>query len=178
MAAEIRIPPLGESINEATLVRWLKVDGAHVEADEVVLELETEKAAMEVQAETAGRLKIVVPAGSQVTPGTVVGRITEEAAPARKDAATETRQAPADKPRVAEPVGAAHHRHHEPARGADGDAEMDVARLHNVGAIDPRIEDGNLAECVDHRAREERHETEVDAVPGLETLAVPRAQRL
>ena len=107
MAAEIRIPPLGESINEATLVRWLKEDGAHVEADEVVLELETEKAAMEVQAETPGRLTIVVPAGSQVTPGTVVGRITEEAAPARKDAAPETKEAPADKPRVAEPVGAA-----------------------------------------------------------------------
>jgi len=107
MAAEIRIPPLGESINEATLVRWLKEDGAHVEADEVVLELETEKAAMEVQAETPGRLKIVVPAGSQVTPGTVVGRIIEEAAPARKDAAPETKEAPADKPRVAEPVGAA-----------------------------------------------------------------------
>jgi 2-oxoglutarate dehydrogenase E2 component (dihydrolipoamide succinyltransferase) len=107
MAAEIRIPPLGESINEATLVRWLKEDGAHVEADEVVLELETEKAAMEVQAETSGRLTIVVPAGSQVTPGTVVGRITEEAARARKDAAPETKQAPADKPRVAEPVGAA-----------------------------------------------------------------------
>ena len=108
MAAEIRIPPLGESINEATLVRWLKEDGAHVEADEVVLELETEKAAMEVQAETPGRLKIVVPAGSQVTPGTVVGRITEEeAAPARKEAAPETKQAPADKPRIAEPVGAA-----------------------------------------------------------------------
>jgi len=107
MAAEIRIPPLGESINEATLVRWLKEDGAHVEADEVVLELETEKAAMEVQAETSGRLRIVVRAGSQVTPGTVVGRITEEAAPARKDAAPETKQAPADKPRVAEPVGAA-----------------------------------------------------------------------
>ena len=97
MAAEIRIPPLGESINEATLVRWLKEDGAHVEADEVVLELETEKAAMEVQAETSGRLRIVVRAGSQVTPGTVVGRITEEAAPARKDAAPETKQAPADK---------------------------------------------------------------------------------
>ena len=106
MAAEIRIPPLGESINEATLVRWLKEDGAHVEADEVVLELETEKAAMEVQAETPGRLTIVVPAGSQVTPGTVVGRLTEEA-PARKDTAPETKHAPADKPRVAEPVGAA-----------------------------------------------------------------------
>jgi 2-oxoglutarate dehydrogenase E2 component (dihydrolipoamide succinyltransferase) len=79
MAVDIRIPPLGESITEATLVRWLKTDGAHVQADEVVLELETEKAAMEVQAETAGRLSIVVPAGARVQPGAVVGRITEEA---------------------------------------------------------------------------------------------------
>ena len=77
MAAEIRIPQLGESITEATLVRWLKADGAHVDADEVVLELETEKATMEVQAETAGQLSIVVPAGSRVHPGDVVGRITE-----------------------------------------------------------------------------------------------------
>ena len=112
MAVEIRIPPLGESINEAMLVRWLKDDGAHVEADEVVLELETEKAAMDVQAETAGRLSIVVPAGSRVQPGTVVGRITEEAAPARKEAAPE-KKAAASEPKdaaprrqVAEPVGA------------------------------------------------------------------------
>ncbi|HZF06271.1 MAG TPA: 2-oxoglutarate dehydrogenase complex dihydrolipoyllysine-residue succinyltransferase [Patescibacteria group bacterium] len=124
MAAEIRIPPLGESINEATLVRWLKDDGAHVEADEVVLELETEKAAMEVQAETAGRLSIAVAAGSRVQPGTLVGRITEEAAPARTPAAPEKKaatperkaaaleKAAAPEPKdtaakeVAEPVGA------------------------------------------------------------------------
>jgi 2-oxoglutarate dehydrogenase E2 component (dihydrolipoamide succinyltransferase) len=79
VGVDIRIPPLGESITEATLLRWLKDDGAHVDADEVVLELETEKATMEVQAETAGRLSIVVPAGSRVQPGSVVGRITEEA---------------------------------------------------------------------------------------------------
>src|SRR5262249_57669769 len=78
MAVDIRIPPLGESITEATLVRWLKADGAHVDADEVVLELETEKAAMEVQAETAGRLSIVIPAGSRVQPGAVVGPIAHE----------------------------------------------------------------------------------------------------
>ena len=92
MAVEIRIPPLGESVNEATIVRWLKDDGARVEADEVVLELETEKAAMEVQAETAGRLGILVPAGSRVQPGAVVGRITEEAAAARKDATPERKE--------------------------------------------------------------------------------------
>src|SRR5262249_50277627 len=89
VAVDIRIPPLGESITEATLVRWLKDDGAHVDADEVVLELETEKAAMEVQAETAGRLSIVVPAGSRVQPGAVVGRITEQA-PAERAAPVES----------------------------------------------------------------------------------------
>jgi len=118
MAVDVRIPPLGESITEATLVRWLKTDGAHVEADEVVLELETEKAAMEVQAETAGRLSIVVPAGSRVQPGAVVGRITEQApveraAPAERAAPVEsaaaakaTREAtPPPVPAPSEPPG-------------------------------------------------------------------------
>jgi 2-oxoglutarate dehydrogenase E2 component (dihydrolipoamide succinyltransferase) len=82
VAVEIRIPPLGESVTEATIVRWLKDDGARVEADEVVLELETEKAAMEVQAETAGRLTILQPAGARVQPGMVVARIEAGAAPA------------------------------------------------------------------------------------------------
>ena len=118
MAVDVRIPPLGESITEATLVRWLKTDGAHVQADEVVLELETEKAAMEVQAETAGRLSIVVPAGSRVQPGAVVGRITEQApveraAPAERAAPVEsaaaakaTREAtPPPVPAPSEPPG-------------------------------------------------------------------------
>jgi 2-oxoglutarate dehydrogenase E2 component (dihydrolipoamide succinyltransferase) len=90
VAVEVRIPPLGESVNEATIVRWLKEDGARVEADEVLLELETEKAAMEVQAETAGRLKILQPAGARVQPGTVVATIEAEAGAAPK--------APAAKP--------------------------------------------------------------------------------
>jgi len=108
MAVEIRIPPLGESITEATLVRWLKPDGAHVEADEVVLELETEKAAMEVQAETAGRLSIIVPAGSRMQPGTVVGRITEQVSVERDDRATAPSDAAAGKKEAgAEPQRAA-----------------------------------------------------------------------
>ena len=132
MAADIRIPELGESINEATLVRWLKADGAHVEADEAVLELETEKAAMEVQAESGGRLHITAPAGSRVQPGTVVGHITDEApaeraapaepavaAPATREAsraATPPRSEPAPRaeapPRVEAPARA-----EAPARG-------------------------------------------------------------
>lgn len=84
MATEVKIPPLGESVSEATIVRWLKEDGAAVQADEPLLEIETEKAAMEVTAEVGGRLSILQPAGARVQPGAVVGRITEEA---RREAA-------------------------------------------------------------------------------------------
>jgi 2-oxoglutarate dehydrogenase E2 component (dihydrolipoamide succinyltransferase) len=79
MATDVKIPELGESVSEATIVRWLKQDGETVQADEVVLEIETEKAAMEVAAEVGGRLSILQPAGARVGPGAVVGRIAEEA---------------------------------------------------------------------------------------------------
>jgi 2-oxoglutarate dehydrogenase E2 component (dihydrolipoamide succinyltransferase) len=77
MPTDVRIPELGESVTEATIVRWLKEDGAAVTADEPLLEIETEKAAMEVAAEVDGRLSILEQAGARVRPGTVVGRIAE-----------------------------------------------------------------------------------------------------
>ena len=80
MATDVKIPELGESVNEATIVRWLKDDGADVAVDEPLLEIETEKAAMEVVAEVAGRLSILTRAGERVQPGAVVGRIAEQAA--------------------------------------------------------------------------------------------------
>jgi 2-oxoglutarate dehydrogenase E2 component (dihydrolipoamide succinyltransferase) len=79
MATDVKIPELGESVSEATIVRWLKQDGETVQADEPLLEIETEKAAMEVAAEVGGRLSILQPAGARVGPGAVVGRVTEEA---------------------------------------------------------------------------------------------------
>jgi 2-oxoglutarate dehydrogenase E2 component (dihydrolipoamide succinyltransferase) len=72
---DVRIPQLGESVSEAVIVRWLKADGDVVSADEPLLELETEKAAMEVVAEAAGRLEIGQPAGAHVAAGAVVGLI-------------------------------------------------------------------------------------------------------
>jgi 2-oxoglutarate dehydrogenase E2 component (dihydrolipoamide succinyltransferase) len=77
MAADVRIPELGESVNEGVIVRWLKDDGALVHADEPLFELETEKATMEIPAETSGRLRITQPVGARVAVGAVVGRIEE-----------------------------------------------------------------------------------------------------
>ncbi|MEI2750633.1 MAG: biotin/lipoyl-containing protein [Ferruginibacter sp.] len=57
MAIEIKVPTVGESINEVTLVKWLKSDGAWAERDEVIAELESEKATFEINAEQAGAVK-------------------------------------------------------------------------------------------------------------------------
>ncbi|HCT23004.1 MAG TPA: dihydrolipoyllysine-residue succinyltransferase, partial [Chitinophagaceae bacterium] len=51
MMIEIKVPTVGESINEVTLLKWVKKDGEWVERDEVIAELESEKATFEVNAE-------------------------------------------------------------------------------------------------------------------------------
>jgi 2-oxoglutarate dehydrogenase E2 component (dihydrolipoamide succinyltransferase) len=77
MAAELRIPSLGESITEGTIVQWLKPDGARVGPDDPVLELETDKASMEIPAGASGVLRIVKQQGETVGVGDVVARIED-----------------------------------------------------------------------------------------------------
>ena len=79
MSLEVSIPPLGESVSEGTIARWLKRDGDTVKADEPLFELETDKATMEIPAPAAGRLEIVEREGATVRVGTVVARIAETA---------------------------------------------------------------------------------------------------
>ena len=101
--ADVKIPQLGESVNEATIVRWLKPDGAIVQADEPLLEIETEKAAMEVAADVGGRLSILQAAGARVQPGAVVGRIAEEARDEAPRPAPAPPRAPEREPERREP---------------------------------------------------------------------------
>ena len=77
---DIKVPTVGESINEVTLVKWLKKDGDYVERDEVIAELESEKATFEVNAEQAGVLKTVGGEGDTLKIGDVVAQIDETAA--------------------------------------------------------------------------------------------------
>ena len=77
---DIKVPTVGESINEVTLVKWLKEDGAYVERDEVIAELESEKATFEVNAEQAGILKTVGAEGDTLKIGDTVAQIDETAA--------------------------------------------------------------------------------------------------
>jgi len=79
MAVEIRIPHLGESVTEGIILRWLKRHGDTVRVDEPVLELETDKASLEIPATASGRLEIVESEGSTVRVGTLVARVAEGA---------------------------------------------------------------------------------------------------
>ncbi len=76
MSTDVRIPHLGESVTEGVIARWLKQDGDTVSADEPILELETDKATLEIPAGAAGRLEVVEPAGATVGVGTVVARVS------------------------------------------------------------------------------------------------------
>lgn len=103
MRVDIAVPELGESVTEATVARWLKAPGDAVARDEPVVELETDKANLEVAASAAGVLaEILVDDGRDVAVGAVLGRIEEGAAAAPPDA-----PAPAAPPAEAAPVAAA-----------------------------------------------------------------------
>ncbi len=75
MPIEIKVPTIGESINEVTLSRWIKGDGEWVERDEVIAELESEKASFEINAEQSGILHTDVQAETTLKIGDVLGTI-------------------------------------------------------------------------------------------------------
>ena len=75
MSLDIKVPPVGESITEVTLSSWKKKDGDHVNMDEVIAELESDKATFELTAEKAGILKTVASEGDTLAIGSVVGKI-------------------------------------------------------------------------------------------------------
>ncbi len=77
---DVKIPEVGESIQEALLAQWLKRDGETVRKDEVLLVIETDKVTLEIAAPADGVLKILVPEGQTVRIGAVVGKIEETAA--------------------------------------------------------------------------------------------------
>ena len=102
------MPTLGESVAEATVAQWLKKEGEAVKADEPIVELETDKVTLEVNAPADGVIvKIVVGEGDSVEVGAILGEMEEggvanDSAPAKKEAAP----APAAKAASAEKVAA------------------------------------------------------------------------
>ncbi len=76
---DIKVPTVGESISEVTLLKWTKKEGSYVERDEVIAELESEKATFEVNAEKAGVLKQLAAEGDTILIGSVLAQIDDTA---------------------------------------------------------------------------------------------------
>ena len=103
---DIKVPTLGESVTEATVAKWLKAAGDAVKADEPLVELETDKVSVEVNAPMAGVLtEILAGEGVDVAVGALLGRLEAGGAavvkPAAKAAAPTPAPAPAPAPRPA-----------------------------------------------------------------------------
>ncbi|CAB3718177.1 2-oxoglutarate dehydrogenase complex dihydrolipoyllysine-residue succinyltransferase [Achromobacter piechaudii] len=110
---DVVVPQLSESVSEATLLTWKKQPGAAVEADEILIEVETDKVVLEVPAPASGVLaEIVKGDGSTVTSGEVLARIdtagkAAAAATAPAAASKAAEQAPAAAPAAAAPASSA-----------------------------------------------------------------------
>jgi len=105
MSIEIKVPPVGESITEVVLSRWVKNDGDVVEMDEVIAELESDKATFELTAEQAGTLKTVAAEGDTLAIGAVVCKIEDGgAAPKAKEEPAKEEKPAATADKAAAPV--------------------------------------------------------------------------
>lgn len=89
MKAEIKVPSLGESVTEATVAKWFKKEGEAVAMDELLVELETDKVTLEVNAPVSGTIeKIEAPEGATVEVGALLGFIKEGAVAAKTASVT------------------------------------------------------------------------------------------
>ena len=94
MSVEIKIPSIGESITEVTLAAWVKSDGDYVEEGEILCEIESDKATVELPAESSGVLTITAEEGSDLEIGAVIATLdTSASAPA--GGAAKSEEAPA-----------------------------------------------------------------------------------
>src|SRR5438270_757547 len=84
---DIKVPAVGESISEVTLLKWVKGDGEYVNRDEVIAELESEKATFELNAEEQGQLQTKAQEGDVLKIGDVIAVINSDVAAPAAEAA-------------------------------------------------------------------------------------------
>ena len=170
--SEVVVPQLSESVSEATLLAWKKQPGEAVEADEILIEVETDKVVLEVPAPASGVLtEIVKGDGSTVASGELLAKIdtaaTASAAPA-KEAAAEPAAPPAAAPAQAAPEAA-------PAAAAAPAASTAAAGKASPAANKILAEKGMSAEGMSGSGRDGRV-TKADAMaaqPGAAPAAAP-----
>ena len=130
MAIEIKIPGIGESITEVTLASWMKSDGEMVEEGEILCEIESDKATVELPAEVSGVLKISAEEGAELEIGAVIGTLDLDGASAAPSA-PKADSAPAAAPAAETPSTPA-------ANGGDKNYPSPAAaKILNEKGVDP-----------------------------------------
>lgn len=177
MSVEIKVPVLGESVVEATVSRWMKAKGEAVQADEPVVELETDKVTLEVPSPVAGVLDDIIAAeGSVVGVDALLGMVAEGAAaqtPAPASTPAPAPSAPAPAPAVSAPAPAA------PAPAAASAAALPlspaVKKLVEENQLNPALitgtgKDGRLTKADVKAAIAQGN---AKAAPAASTLSAP-----
>ncbi|MGF1620105.1 MAG: 2-oxoglutarate dehydrogenase complex dihydrolipoyllysine-residue succinyltransferase [Rhodomicrobiaceae bacterium] len=140
MATEIRVPTLGESVTEAIVGKWYKKAGDSVQADEPIVELETDKVTLEVNAPSAGVIsEISVEEGETVEVGAVLGAIGEGsgAAPAPKQKKDEPKPSSNGQEKAAAPSA-------EPAKAASSAASENLSPAVRKGIAENNLDPSQI----------------------------------
>ena len=171
---QVVIPSAGESVTEATLALWLKKDGDMVSRDESLCELETDKATQELPAEVAGKLIILVKAGTDVKIGEVVAHIDTDAAGASAPAQTPAAEAPKKEAAPAPVAAAASTANY--ATGHPSPAAAKILAEANVmpSEVSGSGKDGRITKEDAVKATENKVATPAPA-PVVEKVAAPKA---
>ena len=185
MATEIRVPTLGESVSEATIGKWFKKPGDAVKADEPLVELETDKVTLEVNAPASGVLaEIAAKDGETVTPGALLGQLTEGSAgaastPARRKAeAAAPATAKAATPAPAPAVGGTSMPPSPAAAKVAADAGVDAGAVAGSGKRGQVLKGDVLAAIANPPAAAAPAPAPVAARPASSAADAPREERV
>jgi 2-oxoglutarate dehydrogenase E2 component (dihydrolipoamide succinyltransferase) len=178
MATEIRVPALGESVTEATVAKWLKNVGDAVAQDEPLVELETDKVTLEVNASSAGTLsEISAETGATVEVGGLLGSIEAGAAgakPAAKPAAAAPAATPAAAPAPAAKPAAAVAPQSPAVRKMVEETKVDPAAVAGTGK-DGRLTKGDV---IQHLEAKPAAAPAAPSAPAAPRATGPREERV
>lgn len=140
MIIESKVPSPGESITEVQIARWLKKDGAYVEKDEELCEIDSDKATLTVNAEQSGKLKIIIAEGETVKVGEVVCKIDTSVAAPVKEASTAPLASAQKNPAAEEkPAPTAKTEEKKPTHYASGTPSPSAKKIMDEKGVSPGI---------------------------------------
>jgi 2-oxoglutarate dehydrogenase E2 component (dihydrolipoamide succinyltransferase) len=177
--AEIKVPTLGESVSEATVAKWLKKEGDSVAVDETIVELETDKVTLEVNAPAAGVIsRIIAAEGSNVGVGALLGEIGAAGSVANDaQPAAAAPAAPAPVAPTPAPAAAADNRNGPAATKMMADNNVNASDVAASGK-DGRVTKGDVINHLEGGAKPAAPAPATPAAPFVPRDTGPREERV